>query len=144
LQWNVTLSELAAASSIPQGGIDLNAPLALLVALFFMTSVYSSLARAEVGEGRLVFSGAVVEPTCSVSTEETLAAGRESGARPAVNRMTCASQSDNQAHASAVYSSVALRLSSTETDVVLKYFDAYVKADRPDALDPMLVTHVYE
>lgn len=121
----------------------MNAPLALL-ATFLLTSVCISPAHAgQVDQGRLVFSGAVVEPTCSVSTEETLAAGREFG-KPPVMRMGCQRQSGSSAHAAAMYSSVALRLSGAETNVVLKYFDAYVKADQPDAPDPVLVTRVYE
>lgn len=35
-------------------------------------------------------------------------------------------------------------LSSSVSDRVLKYFDAYVKASQPHAADPVLLTQTYE
>jgi hypothetical protein len=93
--------------------------------------------------GRITFTGAVVEPTCGVKAERLEALVARSSGPHRLNRMTCAGP-DVATIAPQIYSVTVVRLSSSTTDRVLKYFDAYVKASQPDALDPILLTQTYE
>jgi hypothetical protein len=93
--------------------------------------------------GRITFRGSIVEPTCGVEAEgvETLVA-RASG-QNRLYRMNCAGP-NAAAAAPQIYNVTIVRLSSSAADRVLKYFDTYVKASRPDAVDPLLLTETYE
>jgi hypothetical protein len=93
--------------------------------------------------GRITFIGAIVEPTCGVKAESVETLVSRSSGQHRLNRMTCAG-SDVAAAAPQIYSVTVVRLSSSEADRVLKYFDTYVKASRPDAVDPVLLTQTYE
>lgn len=99
--------------------------------------------RAE--SGRIIFSGSIVEPTCSLAPEES---AMVTGATPSVvgetRRQTCARPGHATAAASGIYALTFVRLSSSVPDRVLQYFDTYVKASRVDAVDPMLITQTYE
>jgi type 1 fimbria pilin len=93
--------------------------------------------------GRITFSGAIVVPTCIVKTEgvETLVANASGQNR--LNRMNCAGPEANAAEPQ-VFTVTVVRVSSSTPDRVLNYFDTYVKANRPDAADPLLLTQTYE
>jgi hypothetical protein len=45
---------------------------------------------------------------------------------------------------SRIYAVTVARLSNSESDRVLAYFDNYVRAERPGSADPVLVTQTYE
>ncbi|MFC5581437.1 hypothetical protein [Rhodanobacter terrae] len=97
--------------------------------------------RAE--SGQILFSGAVIEPTCSAAVAEDVAI---TGAPPTIAaeaRQTCA-RPGKAAAASRIYALTVVRLTSSVPDRVLKYFDGYVKAGRSDAMDPVLLTQTYE
>ena len=100
----------------------------LLLAALLIPSI------ATAAEQRIVFSGAIVEPTCGVAAPQRTAA--------APQRLTCATSGD--AAANPAYVLTTRRLSSQESDHVLEYFDAYVKAGRPDAAAPILLTQAYD
>lgn len=106
------------------------------------SALVPSLARA--ADGRITFSGKVVTPTCSVATPVIATVAAEPFAVAAPRRLTCAPSGNASVAASPGYALTAVRLSSSVHDRVLKYFDAYVKAGRPDATDPLLLTRVYE
>lgn len=107
------------------------------------TLLVSLPARAQ--SGRITFSGAVVEPSCSAVTEENLMALADpSPARGGQTRRTCARPGNTAGAASRIYALTIVRLSSSVPDRVLQYFDAYVKADRAGAADPLLLTQTYE
>ena len=88
---------------------------------------------ATAADQRIVFSGAIVEPTCGIAASQGTAA--------APQRLTCAAA--NHASANPIYVLTTRRLSGLESDHVLEYFDAYVKAGRPDAA-PILLTQTYD
>ncbi|HEV2680956.1 MAG TPA: hypothetical protein VGV14_10690 [Rhodanobacter sp.] len=92
-------------------------------------------------EGRIVFTGAIVESTCSIANVEITAAAF--APRIDTHRLICAARS-HAADAAPRYSLTDIPLSSSESDQLLKYFDAYVKALRPGAADPTLFTQTYE
>lgn len=102
-------------------------------------------AEASAAGGQIMFSGAVVEPTCSVSTSESTAiAAVAPGKEIEVQRLACAGSGNPTIVVRRMYALTAVRLSSSVPDPVLRYFDAYVKASRPDATDPVLLTQTYE
>lgn len=100
-------------------------------------AIIPSTVRA--ADGRVTFSGAVVEPTCSVVTTALTTA--LTTFRP--RRMVCANPGKLGAAArSYVVSSV--RLTRATPYRVLQYFNAYVRASRPGAAAPVLLTQVYD
>ncbi|WP_158753457.1 hypothetical protein [Dyella sp. S184] len=102
------------------------------------TSILSTISAAS---ERIVFSGAIVEPTCSVpSVEINLLAAAAPSTHAQAWRWVCA----QPGHAAEVYALTAERLSSSVHDRMLKYFDAYVMASGPLAMHPVLLTQTYE
>jgi hypothetical protein len=93
--------------------------------------------------GRIAFSGSIVEPTCNATTAESTIAAIAASSIETL-RLTCAKPGVATAGAPEAYVMTIKRLSSSESDRVLKYFDTYVKASRPEAADPTLLTQTYE
>ena len=92
---------------------------------------------------QIIFSGSIVEPTCSIEAEQSTTV---TGVTPTITgeaRRTCA-RSVNTTAASQIYVLTVMHLSSSMPDRVLKYFDDYVKASRTDGADPALLTQTYE
>jgi hypothetical protein len=100
--------------------------------LFLVTLLIPSVAAA--ADQRIVFSGAIVEPTCGVGASQ-----RTTGAP---QRLICAVSS--HATTNPTFGLTTRSLSGQESDHVLEYFDAYVKAGRPDAEAPTLLTQTYD
>jgi hypothetical protein len=100
--------------------------------LLLVTLLIPSIATA--ADQRIVFSGAIVEPTCG------MAASQRTTAAP--QRLNCAAS--NHATASSIYVLTTRPLSDLESDRVLDYFDAYVKAGRPDVAAPTFLTQTYD
>jgi hypothetical protein len=100
--------------------------------LLFITLLIPSIATA--ADQRIGFSGALVEPTCGVVVSQRTTA--------APQRLTCAAS--NHATTNPVFVLTTRSLSGQESDHVLEYFDAYVKAGRPDAVAPTLLTQTYD
>jgi type 1 fimbria pilin len=109
-----------------------------LVASCFSVMAFLPLAvRAE--EGRITFTGMIVEPTCDTPGLVAIASATEF----TTQRMTCLDHRGS-AVATQGYTLSIVRLTSAVPDHVLQYFVTYVKAARPDAADPVLLTKVYE
>lgn len=91
--------------------------------------------------GRIVFSGAVVEPTCSVGGAAAFGASQ---VRPVelLDRLACGS---NSAGHSRSYSVAVVRLGEVNIsgDRLLRYFSGYVGSDRTLA-EASLVVRIYE
>jgi hypothetical protein len=100
--------------------------------LLLATLLIPSIATA--ADQRIVFSGAIVEPTCDIAASQRTT--------PAPHRSTCGAS--NHATANAIYVLTTRHLSGQESDHVLEYFDAYVKAGRPEAAAPTLLTQTYD
>jgi hypothetical protein len=98
--------------------------------------------RAE--NDQITFSGSVVESTCSAAAAENMAIAGATPTIAAETRQTCAEPGNVTTAVSRIYALTAVRLSSSVPDRVLKYFDAYAKASRSDATDPVLLTQTYE
>lgn len=95
--------------------------------------------------GTISFAGAIVAPTCSIaagSSSLTATVGEALVNQPV--RRACSEPGHPAADTARAYAVSVARLSSSESDRVLAYFDSYVKAGRPDADDPVLVTQTYE
>jgi hypothetical protein len=108
--------------------------------LLLVTLLIPSIATA--ADQRIVFSGAILEPTCGVVVSRQTTVGNGARSLP-TQRSTCAA-SNNATANSPIYVLSGRRLSDVESDHVLEYFDAYVRAGRPDAVDPTLLTQTYD
>ncbi len=113
-----------------------------LVGCVFAMSLMAQGAKA--AEGRIVFSGAIVEPTCSVATESIVTMAAVPSPRPEAHRQTCSMPDHAAAAAPRTYALAVVRLTGSEPDRLLRYFDGYVKTGQVDALHPVLVTQTYE
>jgi hypothetical protein len=111
--------------------------LAGLVALLALAS--SQVCAAE---GRVVFSGAVVEPTCAPAING-VPLPDAADASPAV-RFGCGAGPARPASTGQVFARTVTRLAANESIPVLKYFSDYVAASQPGAMRPVLVTQTYE
>jgi hypothetical protein len=116
------------------------------VGCFLVSALGTSAARAggggTVDTGTIRFSGAVVEPTCSVASMQ----GVINLATSTTLQQNCAdpaATSDATTSASRPYQVNIVHLSGSEPDQVLRYFAGYVRAAQATA-DPMLVTQTYE
>jgi hypothetical protein len=118
-------------------------PVTLLAMCLCATTFIPSTAVA--ASGRITFSGAIVEPTCSVSTaDNTAAAVDASQTEVRMDRLACNRSGNASGGASPTYALTVMRLSGSVSDQVLKYFDAYVKEGRSDGADPVLLTQTYD
>lgn len=99
--------------------------------------------------GTITFVGALVEPTCNVSSAGSSAAdllnaeARLAGAQQAYRR-SCSGGGSIPADASRTYSSSLVQLSSAESDQVLRYFANYVHAGQASSADAVLMIQTYE
>lgn len=124
-----------------QAGVDMKITLFIVAWCLCTTALISTAASS--ADGRIGFSGAVVEPTCSVAADDhTIAAAI--APRVDAQRLACAKSDAAMAAAPRIYSLTTEKLSSSESDRLLKYFEAYVKANRIDASAPVLLTQTYE
>ncbi|WP_143525771.1 type 1 fimbrial protein [Rhodanobacter sp. C05] len=115
----------------------------LLAMCLCATTLVPSMAVA--ASGRITFSGAIVEPTCSVSTADSTAAAADATQTGVhMERLACNRSGNASRGGSPIYALTVMRLSGSVADQVLKYFDAYVKAGRSDVADPVLLTQIYE
>ena len=96
-------------------------------------------------DGRITFSGAIVEPTCSASTAGSAAAAANAlQAEVRMEQQACNRSGNARGGVSPIYALTVMRLSGSVSDQVLKYFDTYVKAGRSDVADSVLLTQIYE
>lgn len=95
-----------------------------------------ALAFAE--DGRISFSGRIVEPTCETSA--TALGSLDIGNLP--RHVTC--DATGSAAPSRGYMVSVARLGSNAPDRVLRYFATYVRAANPADANPVLLTKVYE
>lgn len=95
--------------------------------------------------GRMTFSGVVAESTCNTAAVDDMRAQVGlSRTGPDAKRLTCGRGGGAKDISPTVYVLTTVRLSSATRDPALKYFDEYVKADRVDREDPLLLTRTYE
>jgi hypothetical protein len=100
--------------------------------LLLATLLIPSIATA--ADQRIVFSGVIVEPTCGIAVSQ--------GASTMPQRLACVAS--NHGTSNSIYVLTTRHLSGPESDRVLEYYDAYVKAGRPDAAAPTLLTQTYD
>ncbi|MFZ0870989.1 MAG: hypothetical protein WAM90_09705 [Rhodanobacter sp.] len=100
----------------------------LLLAMLLIPSI------ATAADQRIMFSGAIVEPTCGVVVSQSASATPQ--------RLTCVAS--NHGISNSIYVLTTRHLSDLESDRVLEYYDAYVKAGRSDAVAPTLLTQTYD
>jgi hypothetical protein len=96
--------------------------------------------------GRITFTGAIVEPTCSVSTAAIDAVASMRASRDATqSRFECSAAQrtvDSGQHYSLTVAS--LDVATINHDRVLEYFVGYVKAAGNSDAEAKLVTQTYE
>lgn len=122
---------------------DMATPLVTLLATCLCATAFIP-STAVAASGRITFSGAIVEPTCSVSATDRPVVVDATQAEILMERLACNRSGNASGGGSPIYALTVMRLSGSVQDQVLKYFDAYVKAGRPDVADPVLLTQTYE
>ena len=114
-----------------------------LAGCLYMTVFASSPVVA--ASGRMTFSGAIAEPTCDTAAVVDMSVSVDPSRTDIdAKRLSCGKPGSAKDMAPATYRLVTVRLSSSVSDPVLKYFDEYVKADRSGMEDPLLLTRTYE
>jgi hypothetical protein len=96
--------------------------------------------------GTIRFSGAVVEPTCSIAAMQSvlnLAASAAQMHQPLEQNCAGPVTTGATTNASATYKVDVVHLSGAEPDQVLRYFSGYVRAAQASA-DPVLVTQSFD
>jgi hypothetical protein len=97
----------------------------------------------EASGGRITFTGAIVEPTCGVSTEHIATMVANSSTQNLSRRIAC-TVANALTSAAPIYAVTVVKLTGSEPDRVLQYFNKYVKASQANASGPVLVTQTYE
>jgi hypothetical protein len=121
----------------------------VLGSCLFVFALGSSAAKAGGGgsieSGTITFVGAIVAPTCNVATNPVVL--KVAASEPAIRQssiQSCLGAGEVATNPSRIYAVTVARLSNSESDRVLAYFDNYVRAERPGSADPVLVTQTYE
>ncbi|MFC5527348.1 hypothetical protein ACFPPA_16525 [Rhodanobacter ginsengisoli] len=96
--------------------------------------------NARAADGRVIFSGAIVEPTCHVDQRNLDMAS----AVPAPSRVACAGASGVTSVAPQAYTLNITHLSTETPDRLLRYFAGYVKEGGADIAAARLVTQTYD
>lgn len=98
---------------------------------------------AQATDGQITFSGAVVEPTCSVSDARVITAAQQTVPGSISNRFACGT-TDTPADAGRTYAltEVSLEAATIGNDRVLAYFAGYLNA--AGVTDAKLVTRTYD
>jgi hypothetical protein len=101
--------------------------------------------NAKAATGRIVFSGAVVEPSCSASTADLDVAASARVGDTAPHRYTCGAPG-KPANMNRVYSMaiVSLDAGASAHDRLLKYYAGYIGASAVDGAAVKLVVQTYE
>ncbi|MHB1058390.1 MAG: hypothetical protein ACYC0F_11005 [Rhodanobacter sp.] len=105
-------------------------------------AMFFGISTAKAANGRIVFSGAVVESTCS--TEDTLAAPEpRSGDESFRRRMNCGRTA---ADPGSSYSRVVTSLADADLahDRLLGYFASYARVDGDGKATAKIIVHTYD
>lgn len=115
---------------------------ALLVGCLCVAMLGVSSAKA--ADGRIVFTGAVVEPTCTATSENIAAMAPASGQSTEARHFTCAGSSARSRSANRSYSLLvsSLAIDNQTKSPLLAYFVGYLQpSERATA---KLVTQTYQ
>jgi type 1 fimbria pilin len=128
----------------------MRSPRSLVLVSCFLVSVLGASAVKAGGGGTvdsatIRFSGAVVEPTCSVATQSVmdLSANVTQGRQSLQQSCGGSTTAGAATSATPTYKVDVVHLSGAESDQVLRYFTGYVRAAQASA-DPELVTQTYD
>jgi hypothetical protein len=117
-----------------------------LIGMLCMPRVAAASGSIDASGGRITFSGAIVEPTCSVSTAAIDAVASLRASRDATqSRFGCSTAQrtvDSGRHYSLAVAS--LDVATINHDRVLEYFAGYVKAAGNSDAEAKLVTQTFE
>jgi type 1 fimbria pilin len=113
-----------------------------LVACALAMSLVTLSAKA--ADGRVIFSGAIVEPTCHVDQRSLDMASLLAAEVPTASRVACAGASGPSAVAPQAYTLTVSHLSTETPDRLLRYFAGYVAAGSADRVDASLLTQTYD
>lgn len=105
-------------------------------------TMFFGMSTAKAAGGRIVFSGAVVEPTCS--TEGTLAGPEpRSGDEPIQRRMSCGRTATDPGSS---YSRVVVSLADADLahDRLLGYFASYARVASDGKATAKIIVHTYD
>jgi hypothetical protein len=127
----------------------MRSPRSLVLVSCFLVSVLGASAVKAGGGGTvdsatIRFSGAVVEPTCSIATQSVLDLASATQGHQSLQQSCGGSTAAGvPTSATPTYKVDVVHLSGSESDQVLRYFTGYVRAAQASA-DPELVTQTYD
>ncbi len=110
----------------------------ILVGASCLICLAAGSVHAQKGVRKLSFTGSIQGKTCSISAQEVPALMSSGSFR--VRRMVCP-EADKSTLAAPTYVLSSTHLTGVTTDPLLHYFDAYVTAERGDAV---LLTQIYD
>ncbi len=113
-----------------------------LVGCVFAMSLMAQSAKA--ADGRIVFSGAVVEPTCRVDPQNPDITRQLAPAARASERVACAGASGVTSAMPQAYTLTVAQLSTETPDHLLRYFAGYVETGSTDMAAARMVTQTYD
>jgi hypothetical protein len=116
---------------------------AAVVGMLCIPRVAAASGSIDASGGRITFTGAIVEPTCGVSTEHIATMIANASTQNLSHRIACAVP-NARTSAAPIYAVTVAQLTGSEPDRVLQYFNNYVKAAQANASGPVLVTQTYE
>ncbi len=100
--------------------------------------------NAKASDGRVNFSGAIVEPTCQVDQRNLDMAGLLAADAPVSTRIACAGDAGTTSKAPQAYTLTVTPVSTATPDRLLRYFAAYVAVGGADRMDVGMVTQTYD
>lgn len=113
-----------------------------LVGYVLAMSFIAQSARA--ADGRVMFSGAIVESTCQVDPLNPDIARQPAAEAGASARVACAGASGATSAMPQAYTLTVAQLSTETPDRLLRYFADYVKAGSTDMAAAHMVTQTYD
>lgn len=99
---------------------------------------------AKAADGRVIFSGAIVEPTCRVDQLNPDIMRQLAAEARASARVACAGASGATSGMPQAYTLTVARFSTETQDRLLRYFASYVKAGSTDMAAAHMVTQTYD
>jgi hypothetical protein len=103
----------------------------------------AGMSSANAATGRIVFSGAIVESTCVVSTALVSTWMTTKPIQSQFHPTACGGSNAVNAVPQR-YTVTVAHLSGAEPDRVLRYFNDYVRASQVNAPSPTLITQTYD
>lgn len=119
---------------------------AVVVGMLCIPRVAAASGSLDASGGRITFTGAIVEPTCSVNAEVTDTVASMPASHEALQRRFRCGSAQSAVESGQFYSLTVVRLDAAATnhDRVLEYFAGYLKTTGSNEATAKLFTRTFE